>query len=67
LAARSQASIEKLKAAYPRAAVRKVDLTALNNCRELLNGVTLIFCVGLSFHSREKEMGYNMVDPAKPH
>jgi uncharacterized protein YbjT (DUF2867 family) len=64
LAAHSQASVTKLKAAYPNAEVRASDITLLDECRKLLDGATSVFHVGPSFHSQEKEMGFNMIDAA---
>lgn len=64
LAAHSQASLEKLKAQYPEAEVIHADISSLETCQQLLRGATSVFHVGPSFHSREKEMGFNMVDAA---
>jgi uncharacterized protein YbjT (DUF2867 family) len=64
LAAHSKQSVDKLKAQYPKAEVVKSELTNLKDCRELLKGVTSVFHVGPSFHSREKEIGFNMIDAA---
>lgn len=64
LAAHSAASSEKLKAKYPDAEVVQSDITDLNSCCKLLEGATSVFHVGPSFHSREKEIGFNMVDAA---
>src|ERR1700761_85569 len=64
LAAHSGASKDKLSKTYPAAEVVHTDLTDLNACRTLLNGATSVYHVGPSFHSREKEIGFNMVDAA---
>ena len=64
LAAHSNASSEKLKKQYPEAEVVQSDITDLNSCLRLLEGATSVFHVGPSFHSREKEIGFNMVDAA---
>ena len=64
LAAHSQTSAEKLRSLYPDADVVQADLTDLANCRQLLQDATSVFHVGPSFHSREKEIGLNMVDAA---
>jgi uncharacterized protein YbjT (DUF2867 family) len=64
LAAHSNQSVDKLKAQYPNAEVVQSELTNLNDCRELLKGVTSVYHVGPSFHSREKEIGFNMIDAA---
>lgn len=64
LAAHSQASLEKLKSQYPDAEVVQADISSLEICQRLLDGATAVFHVGPSFHSREKEMGFNMIDAA---
>lgn len=64
LAAHSDASKSKLASRYPRAEVRQTDLSSLSGCIELLKGATAVYHVGPSFHSREKEMGFNMIDAA---
>lgn len=64
LAAHSKSSVEKLKATYPKAEVRQTDMACLSQCCELLENASSVFHVGPSFHSREKEMGYNMIDGA---
>lgn len=64
LAAHSKESQEKLKAKYPDAEVVEADITKPDVCQQLLRGATAVYHVGPSFHSREKEMGLNMVDAA---
>jgi uncharacterized protein YbjT (DUF2867 family) len=64
LAAHSHASVEKLKTRYPDAEVINSNLANLDDCRELLKGATSILVVLPSLHSREKEMGLNLVDAA---
>jgi uncharacterized protein YbjT (DUF2867 family) len=64
LAAHSQTSTEKLKAKYPNAEIRKTDISSFNECLDLLKDATVVLHIGPSFHSREKEMGFNMVDAA---
>ena len=64
LAAHSKKSVDKLKEKYPEAEVVQSELTDLKDCRELLRGATSVFHVGPSFHSREKEIGFNMIDAA---
>ena len=64
LAAHSDASMQKLKTKYPDAEVIQGDIANLNTCRKLVQGATTIFHVGPSLHSREKEMGFNMIDAA---
>jgi len=64
LAGHSQASVEKLKSKYPNAETRQTDITSFSECLELLKDATAVFHVGPSLHSREKEMGFNMVDAA---
>lgn len=64
LAARCQSSHDKLQSQYPDAEVVRVDLSSLRDCQALLVGATAAYHVGPSFHSRESEMGLNMVDAA---
>jgi uncharacterized protein YbjT (DUF2867 family) len=64
LAAHSDASAAKLASAYPRAEIRQTDLSDLSACISLLKDATSVYHVGPSFHSREKEMGLNMIDAA---
>lgn len=64
LAAHSRASADKLRTQYPDAEVLQTDLTDLQACRELLHGVTSANVVLPSLHSREKEIGLNLVDAA---
>lgn len=64
LAAHCQSSHEKLQSQYPDAEVARVDLTSLRDCQALLAGATAAYHVGPSFHTRESEMGLNMVDAA---
>lgn len=64
LAAHSEASVTKLSSSYPKAEIRQTDLSSLSACIELLEGATAVYHVGPSFHSREREMGLNMVDAA---
>lgn len=64
LAAHSEASVAKLASSYPEAEICQTDLSSLSACIELLKGATAVYHVGPSFHSREKEMGLNMVDAA---
>jgi uncharacterized protein YbjT (DUF2867 family) len=64
LAAHSKASGDKLKDKYPEAEVVQSDMADLKSCIELLRGAAAVFHVGPSFHSREKEMGFNMIDAA---
>lgn len=64
LAAHSDASVQKLKTRYPDAEVVQADISGLDACRKLLRGATSVFHVGPSLHSREKEMGFNLIDAA---
>jgi uncharacterized protein YbjT (DUF2867 family) len=64
LAAHSDASAAKLASLYPRAEVKQTDLSDLSACITLLKDATSVYHVGPSFHSREKEMGLNMIDAA---
>ncbi|TKA83374.1 hypothetical protein B0A55_01040 [Friedmanniomyces simplex] len=64
LAAHTQASATKLRTQYPSAEVLSTDLANLTDCLALLKGATAIYAVLPSLHSREKEMGFNLVDAA---
>ena len=64
LAAHSQASAEKLKSQYPESEVVLTDLQSPNDCLQLLKGVTAIYAVLPSLHSRERDIGINLVDAA---
>lgn len=64
LAAHSDASAAKLASTYPRAEITQTDLSDLSACIALLKDATSVYHVGPSFHSREKEMGLNMIDAA---
>ncbi|GKT40297.1 uncharacterized protein ColSpa_00478 [Colletotrichum spaethianum] len=64
LAAHSKNSASKLQTKYPDAEVVVVDLVSLSDCRELVRGASVVFHVGPSIHSREREMGFNMIDAA---
>ncbi|KAK5170471.1 uncharacterized protein LTR77_005059 [Saxophila tyrrhenica] len=64
LAAHSQDSAKALESRFPDAEVAITDLTSLASCQKLLHGATSVYHVGPSFHSREKEMGFNMIDAA---
>lgn len=64
LAAHSQASRDKLQSQYPDAEIVQIDLNSLKDCQALVTGATTVYHVGPSFHSREREMGFNMIDAA---
>ena len=64
LAAHSSRSASKFEALYPNAEVIQADISSLTDCHDLMRGVSAVYHVGPSFHSREKEMGLNMVDAA---
>jgi uncharacterized protein YbjT (DUF2867 family) len=64
LAAHSQTSADKLKTRYSDAEIMSIDLVSLPDCRRLLLGATAIIAVLPSLHSREKEIGLNLVDAA---
>ncbi|KAK4506802.1 hypothetical protein PRZ48_000535 [Zasmidium cellare] len=64
LAAHTQSSATKLSKTYPQAEVVTTDLTCLQSCQTLLHSTTAAIHIGPSLHSREKEMGLNMVDAA---
>lgn len=64
LAAHSEASAERLKTRYPDAEVVTTDLQSVADCAALLRGATAVNAVLPSLHSREKEIGFNLVDAA---
>lgn len=64
LAAHSDGSVQNLRKKYPDAEVVQADIADLQACRKLLRGAMSVFHVGPSLHSREKEMGFNMIDAA---
>ncbi|KAJ5808445.1 hypothetical protein N7474_009714 [Penicillium riverlandense] len=64
LAAHSETSKSNLKSLYPDAEIVHTDITSQSACRELLSGATTVYHVGPSLHSRETEMGINMIDAA---
>lgn len=64
LAGHSKNSVGRLKENYPNAEVVQSDLTELASCQKLLLGASTVYHVGPSFHSREKEIGLNMIDAA---
>lgn len=64
LAAHSSHSKAALQKKYPDAEVFESDISRLDDCRNLLTGVTSVYHVGPSLHSRETEMGFNMIDAA---
>ncbi|KAI1336597.1 putative nucleoside-diphosphate-sugar epimerase [Xylariaceae sp. FL0016] len=64
LAAHSKDSAAKLQTQYPKAEVQICDITSLDACRSLLRGATSVYHIGPSFHTREEEMGYNVIDAA---
>ncbi|KAL1864607.1 hypothetical protein Daus18300_007624 [Diaporthe australafricana] len=64
LAAHTQTSRDKLQSQYPDAEIVQTDLNSLKACQALVTGATTVYHVGPSFHSREREMGFNMIDAA---
>ncbi|KAJ5101956.1 hypothetical protein NUU61_004178 [Penicillium alfredii] len=64
LAAHSHDSASKLQTKYPEAEVVVSDISSLDECCKLLSGATTVYHVGPSFHSRETEMGFNMINAA---
>ncbi|GJC77382.1 hypothetical protein ColLi_00220 [Colletotrichum liriopes] len=64
LVSHSETSAEKLRTKYPGAEVIVADLASVGACRELLRGVTAVYHAGPSIHSRERDMGFNMIDAA---
>jgi uncharacterized protein YbjT (DUF2867 family) len=64
LAAHSATSAATLASTYPRAEITQTDLSSLPACTALLKNATSVYHVGPSFHSREREMGLNLIDAA---
>ncbi|KAJ5508621.1 hypothetical protein N7527_010764 [Penicillium freii] len=64
LAAHSSESAARLQATYPEAEVQTCDTSSLTECRKLLDNATSVYHVGPSLHSRETEIGVNMIDAA---
>jgi uncharacterized protein YbjT (DUF2867 family) len=64
LAAHTPESASRLQENYPDAEIQTCDISSLIDCRKLLNNATSVYHVGPSLHSREMEMGINMIDAA---
>ncbi|KAJ5178197.1 uncharacterized protein N7500_000896 [Penicillium coprophilum] len=64
LAAHTTDSASRLQTTYPEAEVQTCDTSSLTECRKLLNNATSVYHVGPSLHSRELEIGINMIDAA---
>lgn len=64
LAAHTSESASRLQTTYPEAEVQTCDISSLTECRKLLSNVTSVYHVGPSLHSRETEIGVNMIDAA---
>ncbi|KAJ5877785.1 hypothetical protein N7455_001250 [Penicillium solitum] len=64
LAAHTSESTSRLQTTYPEAEVQTCDTSSPAECRKLLNNATSVYHVGPSLHSRETEIGVNMIDAA---
>ncbi|KAJ5788398.1 hypothetical protein N7457_003388 [Penicillium paradoxum] len=64
LAAHSATSAKKLEISYPEAEIVIADLQSLSDCRGLLHGAVAVNAILPSLHSREKEIGFNLIDAA---
>lgn len=64
LAAHSTSSATALGALYPNAQVVPTDLASLAATEALVQDAAAVYHVGPSFHSRERKMGFNMIDAA---
>ncbi|KXT04836.1 hypothetical protein AC579_8295 [Pseudocercospora musae] len=64
LAAHTTRSATKLREKYPRAEVMAIDLSKFDDCRRLVHGAAAINAILPSLHSREKEIGFNLIDAA---
>ncbi|KAJ5458139.1 hypothetical protein N7475_009527 [Penicillium sp. IBT 31633x] len=64
LAAHTSKSAFDLQLQYPEAEVRPCDISSRLDCSDILRDATSVYHVGPSLHSREAEIGINMVDAA---
>lgn len=64
LVVHSSSSQQRLKENYPNAEVIKADLAEPHEASLLFRGVTAVYHIGPSFHPRETQIGYNMIDAA---
>ncbi|KAI9825514.1 MAG: hypothetical protein M1819_000506 [Sarea resinae] len=64
LAVNSPSSEERLKKAYPGAEVIRANLEEPHETKRLLKGVATVFHIGPTYHPRETEIGYNMIEAA---
>lgn len=58
-------SLKNLQQTWPDAEVVRADLAQPSDCRSLLKGATTLFHIGPSFHPKETQIGYNMVEAAE--
>lgn len=64
LVVNSSSSQQRLKENYPNAEVIKADLADRNEAALLFRGVTAVYHIGPTFHPRETQIGYNMIEGA---
>ncbi|CAI7593103.1 unnamed protein product [Penicillium glandicola] len=64
LAAHTSESTSRLQTIYPEAEVQTCNTSSLTDCCKLLSNATSVYHVGPSLHSREMEIGINMIDAA---
>lgn len=60
----SPASETRLRSQYPDAEVVRADITLTVDIQRILKGVTAVLHIGPSFHPREPEIGFLMIDAA---
>lgn len=64
LVVNSSSSLRRLEDQYPQAEVVQADMTLAQDCRRIVKGASTVYHIGPSFHPREAEIGYNMIDAA---
>lgn len=64
LAVYSPASETRLRSQYPNAEVVRADITLTVDIQRILKSVTTVLHIGRSFHPREPEIGFLMIDAA---
>ena len=64
LAVHSPESRDRLTKDYPDAEVLQANLAEPKECKQILQNVTAVYHIGPTFHPREPEIGYNMIDAA---
>lgn len=65
LVVNSRESLERLQQIWENADVVQADLAQPSECHSLMKGATTAFHVGPSFHPKETQIGYNMIEAAE--